>query len=586
MNLNKTLMLLTSVVFMMAGCSSYYRDAITAPTEQELEDVRAGRDFAPRSSLRHGVFHMQRVQVGSTVRVNDQVILKKPDLPPFDIAYISRDLESIVLELANAAGESVVIPQGLRGRKVTLVHSGANFQKMLDLVLGKAGYHYNYVDGVWYITRYPTRSYVLEVGQATRKGSLIAKTELAAETTNTNTSGSEINTDYSDTLWSQIKETLTELVEIGKTDLGSPSIAVSSEGISGRGEIITAEGEIATASGDILEPPRLDSEDEEEEVFSVLTAENGVRPFQMDQLKSTDHLVPEEAADTWFKITESVGLLTVRAAPEAHRLIEDYLEQVQTSAHRQVMIEARIVALIRDKSTNHGFQVSGMFDKDSVLSGSLGFIPASELDATNLSGGFLNLTASPNGTKDLTAIIQSLSTLGDVYTLSSPSLLARNNQMSRVSVTKQLGYVETEVETATGSTGEVSIGARTDHAEFKNAGTVMSVIPFIGKNKVQLSFRLSVATKSSETKVNTSIGDAAPVENVVPNLANNIIDQDMVLEYGRVYAIGGLIETSTTVNESYEPTLSQLPGLKEVFRRANNQREDTEFIVLIRVSRG
>ncbi|MFZ2619358.1 MAG: hypothetical protein WAX89_00595, partial [Alphaproteobacteria bacterium] len=125
---------------LMASCSHYYQDEVRAPSEQELVDAKTGKDLKPRSFLREGVFHMQRVQHGSLVRVKDNIRLKKPDLPPFDVAYISRDIEDVLLELANASGESIVIPDGLKDHKVTLVHSGANFQNMLELVLGKAGY--------------------------------------------------------------------------------------------------------------------------------------------------------------------------------------------------------------------------------------------------------------------------------------------------------------------------------------------------------------------------------------------------------------------------------------------------------------
>ncbi|MFZ2620426.1 MAG: hypothetical protein WAX89_06080, partial [Alphaproteobacteria bacterium] len=477
---------------------------------------------------------------------------------------------------------------------------------------------YNYVNGVWYITRYPIRNYILEVGQSKRKGNLIAKTELAAETagSTTNSSGSDIDTDYTDEIWSQVDQTLMELVTVGKLGGSSSSQGTGYgqgyvQGIGANGQLIMGDVSgtlfpgfqqnqqqmlqpqqqtqtLPTPNNGLLPPPTVEGVNADERIAASLSTgantSNG-NSFDITQPSSNSSLVTEETAEPWYKITASAGLITARAAPEAHRLIEEYLEQVQDSAHRQIVVEARIVAVIRDKQTNRGIQLNGKFDADGLALGSLGFTPASELDATNLVGGFLNLTASPNNTKDLTAIVQSLSTLGDVYTLSSPSVLARNNQMSRVSVTKQLGYVETEVETATGSNGDVNIGSRIDRANYKNAGTVMSVIPFIGKNGVQLRFRLSVATKSGDTTVKTSIGDAAPVENNVPNLANNVIDQDMMLEYGRVYAIGGLIETSTDIDESYEPTLSQIPGMKEVFRRANNQKQDTEFVVLVRVSR-
>jgi type II secretory pathway component GspD/PulD (secretin) len=573
---------------LLAACGASYNDEVRAPTERELQDART--IMAPPNALRDGVFHMQRVQTGSTVRVKDQVVLKKPDLPPFDVAYIGRDLESVVLELANAAGESVVLPQGLRNRTVTVVHSGANFQEMLDLVLGKAGYHYNYVNGIWYITRLPVRNYILEISQSDRKGSLVSRAELTPELaagTTTQGSSNELDTAYSDEVWKQVRETLAELTKVGASEAAQGTQAA---GINASGALVSNLPEAQTNNG--LLPPPSGVSASDGSLFplavgqpSIVTDSNALPNIATPQ--STDHTAPEEAASPWFKITESAGLITVRAAPEAHRQIEEYLEQVQASAHRQVVVEARIVALIKDKNTQRGIdlQLNGRDVTGSALN-RLGFFADARSGLTaagaTVQGGFFTL-ASRAG--DMAMVLQSLSTLGDVYTISSPNLVARNNQISRVAVTRQLGYAETEVNQNTTSTGDIVIGSRQDRAKFKNSGTVMSVMPFIGRNNVQLRFRLSLATKAGETQIRTAIGTGAPVINAVPELANNLIDQDMVLEYGRIYAIGGLIENNTTINNSYEPNLRQIPGVGEIFNRAKNRGQDTEFLVLLKVSR-
>lgn len=573
---------------LLAACGASYNDEVRAPTERELQDART--IMAPPNALRDGVFHMQRVQTGSTVRVKDQIVLKKPDLPPFDVAYIGRDLESVVLELANAAGESVVLPQGLRNRTVTVVHSGANFQEMLDLVLGKAGYHYNYVNGIWYITRLPVRNYILEISQSDRKGSLVSRAELTPELaagTTTQGSSNELDTAYSDEVWKQVRETLAELTKVGASEAAQ---ATQAAGINASGALVSNLP--AAQSNNGLLPPPAGVSASDGSLFplavgqpSIVTDSNALPQISTPQ--STDHTAPEEAASPWFKITESAGLITVRAAPEAHRQIEEYLEQVQASAHRQVVVEARIVALIKDKTTQRGvdLQLNGRDVTGSALN-RLGFFAdaRSGLSAAGatVQGGFFTL-ASRAG--DMAMVLQSLSTLGDVYTISSPNLVARNNQISRVAVTRQLGYAETEVNQNTTSTGDIVIGSRQDRAKFKNSGTVMSVMPFIGRNNVQLRFRLSLATKAGETQIRTAIGTGAPVINAVPELANNLIDQDMVLEYGRIYAIGGLIENNTTINNTYEPNLREIPGMGEIFNRAKNRGQDTEFLVLLKVSR-
>ena len=572
---------LSLVAVTAAGCGSMYEDEILPPTNEELAEARL---MIPSGSLQRGVFHMQRIQTGSAVLVKEKVELKRPDLPPFDVAYINRDVESIVLELANVAGESVVMPEGLRGRTVTMVHSGVNFEELLKLVLNKAGYHYNYVNGVWYVTRYPVRNYVLELGQSSRSGSIIAEAEIQSSATG-NSAGTPLDTEYTDDLWDQIEETIEELIEVGKSELAaSTSSAVPQNAATAPAGL---GGSVLPDTTDLLEAPgSVEDADTVEGILGTITAEGNIRPLDVTPPQGTDHLIAEEEAEPWFRVTQSVGLITVRAAPEAHRLIEDYLEQVQETAHRQIVVEARIVAVIKDKTTDRGIDLdkTGFNLGDSLL-GRIGFQAANPVTSATAGGGFLTLSSVADNS-DISFVMQALSTIGDVYTISSPTLLARNNQISRVSITRELGYAETEVEQNTTSTGQISIGSRVDTARFKNAGTVMSVFPYIGKSKVQMRVRLSVASKVGDTTVRTSIGANDPITNSVPELSNNVIDQDMVLEYGRVYAIGGLIETSADIDHSYIPGLNQVPGLGEIFQRATGRQADTEFIVLMKVSRG
>ncbi|HEX2859387.1 MAG TPA: hypothetical protein VHP58_04230 [Alphaproteobacteria bacterium] len=577
---------------LLAACAGF-DDQVRPPTEQELQDARS--TIKPQSALREGVFNMQRVQNGSTVRVKTEIRLKKPDLPAFDVAYISRDLEQIVLELANAAGESVVIPQSLRGQSVTLVHSGANFPEMLDLVLNKAGYSYNYVNGVFYITRYPVRNYILEVAQGNRKGSITSKAELSPELAagaTTNGTSAELDSDYSDELWGQVKETLDQLVKVGATNSVAGS-ALNATGFTASGQLLTASVSASNPNG-ILPPPEVAGAKQDTSIIKNTTSVSfttsnvvagGTSTPAVTVPAGTDHMAAAETDTTpWFKITQSAGMLTVRASPEAHRQIENYLEEVQATALRQVIVEARIVALIRSKTTDRGVDLTSNAAGRILGSalGSVGFHATDPVAAATAAGGFFTLQSNGG---DINLVLQSLSTLGDVYTISTPTLLARNNQLSRVSVTRQLGYAETEVSQNTTSTGDVVIGSRQDKAKFKNSGTVMSVLPFIGRNRVQMRFRLTVATKSGDTTIRTSIGNTTPVANLVPNMANNVVDQDMVLEYGRVYAIGGLVENNTNIAESYEPNLRQIPGVGEIFQRAKNQGQDTEFLILLKISR-
>lgn len=594
-----------ALVGVLLGSCQTYTDEVKAPSEQQLQDARS--KMKPASALADGIFHMQRVEEGSGVLLKQNIILKKPDLPPFDVAYVDRDLEQVVLELANAAGESVVLPADLHGQTVTVMHSGANFQQMLEIVLNKAGYSYNYVNGVWYITKYPVRNYVLEIGQSDRKGSLTSKNELTPEVAGGSTTGSggDIDTEYSDTVWQQVKDTLTELVKIGAG--GGQATPLNAVGVTTSGQLVaagqnTAAGAVVGQTG-LLAPPTTGNDAPDQRLFGAVqqlpgaptstpltttsmagsTVANGMVDPSSTLPQTQSYGSTGDDGMPWVKVTESAGLITVRATPEAHRQIETYLAELEESAQRQVMVEARIVAIIRDKTTDHGSNFSkSVADATNSALSSIGFYANNPIAAATVSGGFFTLQ---NKSGDMSLVLQSLSTLGDVYTVSTPTLLARNNQIGRVSVTRQLGYAETQVDQNTTSTGDIIVGSRQDTAKFKNSGTVMSVLPFIGKTKVQMRFRMSVANKAGETTIKTSIGNATPIANTVPEMSSNVIDQDMVLEFGRIYAIGGLVESNTTIENSYEPTLRQIPGLGEIFQRAKNRGQDTEFLVLLKVTR-
>ena len=576
----------------LAGCTGVYQDSIQPPSKQEISEFK---QLEPRNVLKRGIFHMQKTGNHSTVRVEPEIMLKKPNLPPFDVAYVREPVEDIIIELANTAGESVVIPESIRGKTITVIHAGSNFKAMMDIVLSKVGYHYNYVDGVWYVTKFPVKNYQLEVSQALREGSL--QTELEperlqsdADTVSTSEDAEELTTTYEDELWDQVEDTVEDLITVGDDgasqddNRGGQDLSQQQNNRQQGGRGQSSDGNQFTGNASLVSP---------EVGFSDSRSDNN--DDELTSVEGRSFLAASGQATPFFRITRGAGLITVRASPEAHRMIEDYLEQIQNSLLRQVFVDARILAIVKNRQASRGTDISAQGpDGDGVslgdiggkrATGSFGFdgSPRINLDGggDNL-GGFLNFSFNNNS---IEAVIQMLNRVGDVHTISSPSLLARNNQISRVAITQQIGFAETTVETSVNADGDTQIGQRTDEARFRNAGTIFSVMPFVGKNKVQMRMRLSLSSQSGSIDINTSIGTDGTVSNSVPEISTNLIDQDMVMDYGRVHAVGGIVQSTTDMNESYVPGFNQVPGLRQAFSSAANQETNTEFVVLMRVSR-
>ncbi|MCP4355858.1 MAG: hypothetical protein GY793_09570 [Proteobacteria bacterium] len=553
-----------ALVLMLSSCSSYYEEDIKAFSEQEL---KALENINARGALKEGTFHMQPVSSSSPVRVIEKVKLKKPNLPPYEVVYIQTDLEDILLELGNSSGENILIPQSARGRKITLSHSGANFQEMLDIVLSKAGYSYNYVNGIWNVTRYPVRTYSLEIGQSDRSGSLDTS-EISGSSSSSSSgssdsgssdsgssdssgsSGGDLETTYDDKLWEEVDNNLEKLIEFGNFKTNRVTIKTNEQ----------SETTEETNLGNNFSI--IDTENKEETTASVKT------------LKSSEVIIDDDNIEPWFNITKSAGMITVRAAPEAHNEIEKYLEMVQESLHRQIFVEVRIIGLTENKETAKGIQwaIDGIFNA--------GFTPASQVSESQLSGGFLKFTKSNIG---LDGIIQNLSTITDVQTISTPQILVRNNQVGYVKILDELAYITTATETETTDAG--TFITRTDTIENKDVGTILSVMPYIGKNKVQMRLRLSVSQQSGSIKTLTSTAGSDPITNDVPTVSSNVIDQDMIVNYGRVYALGGYVEDKRETSNSQVPGFHNIPGISELMQKAKNSGSKTRFIIFIKVNR-
>jgi len=549
-------LLLALFTLALGGCSAFYEEDVKAFSEQEILD--AMNKIKAHSALKEGTFHMQPVSSTSSVRVNDNIKLKKPNLPPYDVVYVQTDLEDILLELANSSGETVVIPQSVRGRKITLSHSGANFQEMLSLVLSKAGYSYNYSEGIWNITRYPVRNYVLEIGQSARTGSLDTSeissssdsdSDSDSSSSSDSDSGSgDLETKYEDVVWDEVNEVIGELIKFG--------------------DFKATRSESSTTQSSSNDQTNLSSN------FTIIDEENIQETTQAKTLNNSEITLDDDNIEPWYKLTKSAGLITVRAAPEAHKQIERYLEQTQESLHRQIFVEVRIVGISEEKKVNRGIQ----WTIDGILRG--GFTPTNSIDESTISGGFLKVS---NSNQEFDGLIENMAEITDLQLISTPQILVRNNQLGYVKIVNQLAYITTATETETTDSGTLT--TRTDTVNNTDVGTILSVLPYIGKNKVQMRLRLSVAQQSGTITTKSAVAGGDPVSNDIPVTSSNIIDQDMILDFGRLYALGGYVEDQKDLGESYVPGFNQLPGFSELMRRSKNKGTKTRFVIFIKVNR-
>jgi len=141
-----------------------------------------------------------------------------------------------------------------------------------------------------------------------------------------------------------------------------------------------------------------------------------------------------------------VGTVTVLGTERQHALVQQYLDGVQSSSQRQVLIEATIVEVGLSDTYQAGIDWSKVSASGfSIGQGLLGPIGTSAA-ISGLTVGYVN------NNKGITASLQLLEQFGKTRVLSSPKLMALNNQTALLKVVENVVYftIQSQISQSTG----------------------------------------------------------------------------------------------------------------------------------------
>ncbi|EGR0290967.1 pilus (MSHA type) biogenesis protein MshL [Vibrio parahaemolyticus] len=281
-------------------------------------------------------------------------------------------------------------------------------------------------------------------------------------------------------------------------------------------------------------------------------------------------------------VTPQAGVLTVRAFPDDIREVREFLGVSQERMQRQVILEAKILEVTLSDGYQQGINWSNL----SASIGNSGSIivnrPASALpplDAIGtLLGGQTNVTISDG---NFEAVLNFMSTQGDLNVLSSPRITAANNQKSVIKVgTDQ--YFVTELSSNAGN-GENSNAVPEVELTPFFSGISLDVTPQIdNKGNVFLHVHPAVIEVTEEVKQLNLGGDFQNIQ--LPLAKSSIRESDSVIRAkdGDVVVIGGLMKQQNVEQVSKVPFLGDVPALGHLFRNTSNVTQKTELVILLK----
>lgn len=298
-------------------------------------------------------------------------------------------------------------------------------------------------------------------------------------------------------------------------------------------------------------------------------------------------------------VNHHTGVIVVRAMPDELSAVDEYLRTVQATAHRQVILEAKIIEV----ELNDAFQAGVNWVAVAETAGGDNFFfgqrtPTQPFltDLEDLSGDAIRVAPGVKTTGvdsstlggafalafdlgDFNAFIDLLEVQGDTRVLSSPRVATLNNQKAVIKAGTDEFFV-TDVSSNT-VTGTASATSRDVELTPFFSGIALDVTPQISADgQITLHIHPTVSEVIDQRKDLTISGET----DRLPLAFSQIREADSIVRArsGQVVVIGGLMRNLSR-DESYgAPGLGRLPGIGALFRNKREVTRKTELVILLR----
>ncbi|MDD5330627.1 MAG: pilus (MSHA type) biogenesis protein MshL [Sulfuricella sp.] len=281
------------------------------------------------------------------------------------------------------------------------------------------------------------------------------------------------------------------------------------------------------------------------------------------------------------------GLLGVRATSRQHEKIREFLDQIMSSARRQVLIEATVVEVRLSDQYQQGINWSRLRHGDTGFNFSqaaIGTLPSGV--NPGVSPGIVTLGyANPNSAiGNIAATIQLLESFGNVKVLSSPRISVLNNQTALLKVVDNKVYFTIEVTITPATTTSAQLIVYTTTVHTVPVGFVMSVTPQIDDgDAVTLNVRPTIS------RITGYVNDPSPplaqagVTSPIPEIQTREMESILKVGSGQVAVMGGLMQDSVNNIKDAVPGLStRLPLIGDVFSYRNETSTRSELVIFLR----
>jgi len=277
------------------------------------------------------------------------------------------------------------------------------------------------------------------------------------------------------------------------------------------------------------------------------------------------------------------SIVTVYGNQKAHRRVQEYLDNIMASSQRQVLVEMTIVEV----QLSDNFQAG--VDWTKISESASGNNDHSIV--TDLIGGDLSVAPFVSMQFDdidvfgtsISATVKMLQQFGDAKVLSSPKIMALNNQTALLKVVNETVFFTVELDIREATTDIPERRTFTSELHTVPVGLVMSVTP-----QISSSGFVSINIRPTISNITGFAVDPAPrlagadFDNLIPEIQVREIESLLQVLDGRTVMLGGLMQNKQISAKDGVPGLSRIPGVGKLFSYTRDNLVKTELVIFLK----
>lgn len=278
-------------------------------------------------------------------------------------------------------------------------------------------------------------------------------------------------------------------------------------------------------------------------------------------------------------INREAGLISVITSHQKQAYIQSYLDQISERTTKQVLIEATVVEVELNDRYQAGVDWSAVSSSgtgsSSITQGMLG---------ANLSQDpAFSINLSSLGTFNFNVGIKMLQQFGDAKVLSSPKIMAMNNQSALLKVVDNEVYFTVNVNRESATTGSAAFTTFDSIVHTVPVGFMMNMTPFISDDD-----KISINIRPILSRIVGYVNNPNPelaregIVSRIPVIQEREMDSILQLRDRQTAILGGLIQDKHSDQKTSVPFLGSIPWIGDLFSFRDDTVKKSELIIFIR----